>query len=933
VIAYGWLLASTDALPYVIDNNESFSAYFHGANMFRFGLGASFGLTDEAVSPDAAAHPYVYTHGGNFPRVFTYLLYALGARTVQAQIVIATFTIGALGLFFVYAYFARLAGVGFAALTCVVFGTDYLFFAQWQVNSYRVWHTFFLFAALLCVHGVGGKRQGVFLGLLFATEACLVYFDLTFALFVSLFAALYAAALYHRQLGLLVLTWAVQFLAALTAAALLVSQSVAYLGWSAFVFDFEQTYGSRNNPLAGTGAGDQLLAQLQAFYASRHVVFWHLLGTNQPVGNPAYFARELFTSTLQPMTTVFSLIVLLLCAGWLAGLAPTFRLSLQPASSLRGSSETSSGARLPRSSAARTARAALCAAALGLAVFVAALATLLRSNSLGDLGPVALTVLAAVVACVTTVCLAYVNSGFGHTPVVRVTLASGVLLLAAAFIWNAATIYDQAYQPLDLLGAWLPDRLATCVVLVTLGIAAGLALHERPVLEHRGLVVYLACGLVAYIVCYAALPGYVISAYLERAAPLTVYGRDVAVAIAVAVLATLLVRAARELRAPIVVRGLASGAAAVLLVGMGAYWLNVQREYVRLLPPTHYAFLSQLGDAPFRGASFATNMYPASVAAQTGQWAYTDQALGGGEVDLENDGYQVARDLSYLWVADAQTNSAYAAPEYYLCVIQQSLLTAVQRLAQVQQNGCGQLGLVKLAGQDVAFPHDKVVAGDPSGRDGWSIVRLDWQYPPYLAALDSSGSAATLVRAEVQGSDGQWRVKPDYKSMQQTGVAQQPAMLRLYETGSKTCLIGATDDPSGFVLPAAFSNLVTVSVTPRTAAAVGQEFFSQPFYVGSATYLLPDGRGGYQQMRAGSVEEAEQRAAAEGAWDPRAAAGMSFFTLPDIQSGNAQQVLAHSLDEAEKVAEAAGTWNQKAGTYGVTSLGATLSKGIEKCQS
>jgi hypothetical protein len=152
--------------------------------------------------------------------------------------------------------------------------------------------------------------------------------------------------------------------------------------------------------------------------------------------------------------------------------------------------------------------------------------------------------------------------------------------------------------------------------------------------------------------------------------------------------------------------------------------------------------------------------------------------------------------------------------------------------------------------------------------------------------------------------------------------------------GSKTCLIDSTNDPAGFVLPAAFSNLVIVSVTPSTAAAVGQESFSAPFYVGAATYLLPDARrGAYKPFHATSVRDAEQQAAASGAWDPAAAAGLSFFTLPDIQSGGAQQVLAHSIEEAEQAAESAGTWNQKAGTYGITTSGVTLSSDVPKCSN
>jgi len=191
-----------------------------------------------------------------------------------------------------------------------------------------------------------------------------------------------------------------------------------------------------------------------------------------------------------------------------------------------------------------------------------------------------------------------------------------------------------------------------------------------------------------------------------------------------------------------------------------------------------------------------------------------------------------------------------------------------------------------------------------------------------------------MVGADVQTDSAHWLVKPSFTSLQQQGESQQPPLLRLYMTGAKTCLISSTEDPSGFVLPAGFSNLVTLSVTPRTAVAVGQESFSEPFYVGAATYLLPNARtGAYQQIHANSVQQAEQLAAAAGTWDPSMAAGLSFFTLPDIQSGAAQQVLAHSIEEAEKVAEAAGTWNQKAGTYGITSGGTTLSSDVPRCES
>src|SRR5258706_6428607 len=100
VLFYGWMLAISDFLPYVLDNNESFSSLWHAINLYNFGLSKSFGLTDEAYGFSAAAHPYVYTHQGNFPRLFALLIYALGARTIASQIAVTTFSIGLLAVYF-----------------------------------------------------------------------------------------------------------------------------------------------------------------------------------------------------------------------------------------------------------------------------------------------------------------------------------------------------------------------------------------------------------------------------------------------------------------------------------------------------------------------------------------------------------------------------------------------------------------------------------------------------------------------------------------------------------------------------------------------------------------------------------------------------------------------------------------------------------------
>ena len=150
VVLCGWMLLATDLLPYVMDNNESFSSLWHAANIYNFGITQTYGLADESFSPHAMAHPYVHTHQGNFPRLFAFLIYVIGARTVESQILITTFTVGLAAVALVYAFFARIATPLFAAIVCAVYMTDYILFAQWHVVTYRVWHCFLLFLCLYC---------------------------------------------------------------------------------------------------------------------------------------------------------------------------------------------------------------------------------------------------------------------------------------------------------------------------------------------------------------------------------------------------------------------------------------------------------------------------------------------------------------------------------------------------------------------------------------------------------------------------------------------------------------------------------------------------------------------------------------------------------------------------------------------------------------
>lgn len=303
VLVFGWLLASTNFLPYVMDNNESFSSYWHALNLAQFDFFTSFGLTDEAYGFSAAAHPYVYTHQGNFPRLFNLLIYALGAHSIESQITVTTFTVGVAAIFMAYHFFSKIANPLFALICCLLLITDYVVVAQWQVVTYRVWHEFFVFSSMLCVHRmVEGRRYWT--GLTVINFACLFYYEFVFVAFVSLASAFYAAFLCRHSPKKVLGFWVLQAVGGIMALSILALQLYLYLGWDDFKMDAYLTFVARNHYQDSAA----LLLRMQEFFDSRNIVFWYNLVDGPKFRTIAYFMASLLRFEFQVHTPFLSTI-------------------------------------------------------------------------------------------------------------------------------------------------------------------------------------------------------------------------------------------------------------------------------------------------------------------------------------------------------------------------------------------------------------------------------------------------------------------------------------------------------------------------------------------------------------------------------------------------------------------------------------------------
>src|SRR5262245_4918446 len=286
---FGGILVYSDFLPYTFDNNESFSAFWHARNMYEYGIANSSGLADESYSSAAAAHPYVYTHAGASPRLFAYLLYVLGARTVELQIAVTVFTVGLLSFWFAYRFLAEISTRLYATIACLLLMTDYIMFTQWHIGIWHVWKMFLLFGGLYLAQRVASKRQAYSLLIVYAFHAFLFYYETVFEVYVA--AAVFLYFVFATRDWRFAFKFGVaQFAGALTAAAVLLGQLVLQFGWDVVRTDIYYTFIGRNfatDPMT-------FLEAARKFYANHNIVFLLNVPESSYYRNLAWAVRFLF---------------------------------------------------------------------------------------------------------------------------------------------------------------------------------------------------------------------------------------------------------------------------------------------------------------------------------------------------------------------------------------------------------------------------------------------------------------------------------------------------------------------------------------------------------------------------------------------------------------------------------------------------------------
>jgi hypothetical protein len=182
--------------------------------------------------------------------------------------------------------------------------SDYLLFAQWHVVTYRIWYGFLFFGTLFAISNAGPENGVWPYALLTGLFFLLFYFELVFALYVSITCGIFALWQYWKKPRKIAWIYGVQILGGITALALLFIQLTAALGLEVVIKDFSATFLARNASAANGGG-----ASFVQFFRDHNIAFWQNFRDGAALRTLLAFARSMGTAVFQIWTPPFYILV------------------------------------------------------------------------------------------------------------------------------------------------------------------------------------------------------------------------------------------------------------------------------------------------------------------------------------------------------------------------------------------------------------------------------------------------------------------------------------------------------------------------------------------------------------------------------------------------------------------------------------------------
>lgn len=717
VTIYWWFMHRADYLPYVFDNNETYSSLVHAYNMYFGDWGKHFGLTDESFNPDPDAHPYLHTHQGNWPRILAFILFILGSRSAESQIFIHTLTIGTLSIWLMFRFFVHSSTLRFASIACLVFMTDYILFAQWQVVTYRVWHVFFLFSSLNCMQGLVKEQGYKWRILTFINFMCLSYWELVFALYITIWAFLYYSFATRFTLAKLFKAWTWISAGCITGIGILLAQLSLFMGFRNAITDLYITFFARN--FSSDKSATQSL--LKSFYEDKGIAGFYNIVDGSAYRSVVNFIRSFFEYGLKVHTPALSVTIFIIGSAIIISL-----LKRKLVFSRWYNYECD----------IFFAQVITSLNILFLSITVLSDASYLGASMIDSLDNNMNIFMYLISAIVAFVGGAYITRKCCIVGYMRTIdfVAINLFIFFSTFILNGHLyLYTNSYGVIwynTLTNIWpnyIWQGIMTIAVVVGLMITMQRSTDIYLFKDPQSIFHYLVSGITAYSVVYFISPGYVMTGYLYRYAPFLVFIIDVLVALCVYYLFNCSYLQIRTIKS----KPMFLTAVTTLFTFIISQWFFMQHAYMQLFPADSFNFIKEVRREPLFGDSIVTNHYPLPAGYEANSWSYMATDIKT-EMLLPNhqsiySGLNGHED--YIWHKNKKDFSGYRFPDLHMCFIPNSFYNISIDMIRNDNHRiwCEKDPVVRLSKNNKSAVDHKVILRDKTTRDRWAIVKYEWE--------------------------------------------------------------------------------------------------------------------------------------------------------------------------------------------------------------
>ena len=738
LIIVGGLLSISNGVPYVMDNNETWSNLGHAKNAFDYGLSLSSGLADEAneYSGDRPeAHPLVHTHQGNFPRLLATGLYFAGVRSAAGQIALVTFTIGLAGFLLAYAFFCRVLGIRMALLACGFMLTDYIMFLQWQVNTWRVWQTIFFFGSLYFIERISRDRKiNLFDWIsLYLVIASTFYSELVFASFIFATSVSYAVFRnWHSRKRLAAIIFTLCFAAA-TSAVILALQLVNYYGLDALIQDAKYTISLRN-----LVSDPERRAAAVKFMQENNVLFlW-----NFSTGTLRSF--EVFYNTGFKAIVAWTPIFALLCGiSCIPALYFFFLAKFQKYRTSQVEESSPSNCNEQFTKLFLNLKASLATVVFFISVFLF-FNSLLNAPLIGFLSNASGSkIFGFGQSFSTTLIVGFTATFFCILLRSRIFKNASRALVVASAVLIFISLVLQSYTnpfPVNLTPIWtlffsssryflIPlTTLLVFACIFTICLATQVNQSHLARVFARLLPLVVSSG-IGFFIAWLWSPGYLSSGYLDRACPILTYALYVFPAFAIYSL--IYCYKISKFRGSKILGLIVT----VSLISILALWLRIQFLFAFLLPPNFASFILEAQKPQYNGAGIAASNYAVPFAFTCNGWGWI--ARVNDESFNLNSPSAIDYDPVNFWIAEIGKSEFFRNPDFFFYSNQpHSLEIAAQRARQLLNPILDYSKLPPIisramAGSQPVF-ENRIVAKDPSIWNAWMVLQLDKRSAPYI---------------------------------------------------------------------------------------------------------------------------------------------------------------------------------------------------------